>query len=112
MTEYRWGFGLDDLRLGVGHEGPAVLGIPWHEGMFEPDDSGLIHVTGAVAGGHAICCFGVNEKTKVLRLHNSWGRDWGQNGNCSISFEDMAKLLANEGEACFPVGRMKIKDPQ
>lgn len=105
--EYRWAFGLSDLVLAVGYKGPAVLGINWLQGMFKPDADGYIHATGEKKGGHAILCKGVDVKKNRLRLHNSWGTDWGMGGDCWISFDDMAQLLQASGEACIPVKRKR-----
>lgn len=104
-TEYRWAFGEDDLALAVGYKGPVVLGINWYSGMMEPDFKGIIRPTGAAEGGHAILCNGINIKTGLYRLHNSWGTGWGINGDCFISRVDLAKLLKEEGEACVPIKR-------
>lgn len=103
--EYRWAFGLNDLILALGYKGPAVLGINWYEGMFDTDARGLVHVTGSIVGGHAILATGVSVKKKLVRLHNSWGQDWGLGGDCYISFDDLNRLLHEEGEACIPVKR-------
>lgn len=108
IREYRWAFGLEDLRLAVGHAGPVVLGVNWYEGMWDTDENGFIHASGAELGGHAIVCFGVNQPQKYFRLLNSWGPTWGQNGSCKVSFEDMDKLLRADGEACIPVGRIRV----
>ena len=109
MKEYRWAFGLDDLILAVGYKGPAVLGINWYTGMFDADSNGFVHATGEVEGGHAILCNRVNIKLKEFSLWNSWGSDWGINGACKVSFNDMEKLLSEWGEACIPVERIKVK---
>jgi hypothetical protein len=103
--EYRWGFGLDDLMLAVGYKGPAVLGIPWYEGMFDTDADGFVRVNGNVAGGHAILCNGVDVKKKKFRLTNSWGPSWGWGGQAWISFDDLDRLLHEAGESCIPVVR-------
>lgn len=58
-------------------------------------------------GGHAILCNGVNVKSGLYRLHNSWGESWGVNGEAFISRADMATLLKRQGEACIPVKRLK-----
>jgi hypothetical protein len=104
---YRWCFGLDDLIVSVGHHGPAVLGVTWREGQMDTDASGFIHVTGDVAGGHAILCRGVNVKKKYFILRNSWGSGWGVNGDCYVSFDDTDKMLNDQGEAMVPVKRTK-----
>lgn len=104
---YRWAFGEPDLALAIGYAGPAVLGISWYEGMSRPDYAGIIKPTGKFLGGHAILCNGYNKKTELYRLHNSWGKSWGKNGECFVSAVDMAKLLKDEGEACIPTQRLR-----
>lgn len=108
MDSYRWSFNMDDLLLGLSYAGPAVLGLNWYSGMFEPDDRGFIHRTGQVEGGHAILAIGHSIKKQAVRLHNSWGKSWGDGGRAWISYTDLRRLLAEAGEACFFVGRKKI----
>jgi C1A family cysteine protease len=108
IKEYRWSFSLEDLILAVGHIGPAILGLNWYEGMFEPHSCGYLHVTGKLSGGHAILCRGVNVKEGYFLLHNSWGKDWGDNGTAKVSFEEMRRLLKEEGEAVVPLVRSLV----
>lgn len=103
IKAFKWAFGLDEVIQTLGYYGPVVLGINWHQGMFEPDSSGYIHATGPIMGGHAILARGVYVKLEAVKLHNSWGPDWGNNGSCMISFKDLKKLLKANGEACVPV---------
>lgn len=127
FDEYRWAFGLEDLVLAVGHHGPAVIGIDWYEGMFEPDEHGFLETTGALAGGHAICVRGVRlvKATKTstvvgvgllagydlersyVTLHNSWGPDWGDNGKAKVRLTTLDSLLKAGGEAAVPVVRRR-----
>ena len=106
-VEYRWATDVRDLALAIGYHGPAVLGINWRDGMWDPDADGTLHVTGSVAGGHCIICRGYSVRTRRFLLTNSWGPSWGLIGSCYVSEDDMAKLLADQGEACIPV-RHKI----
>ena len=109
IQEYRWAFGLEDLVMAVGHKGPAVLGVPWYDTMFEPHGCGYLHIgNGTAAGGHAILCKGVNVKKEYFTLHNSWGKSWGNNGSCKISWADMDRLLNEQGEAVIPLTRSKL----
>ena len=78
------------------------------EGMTDTDERGYIHATGDVVGGHCILCRGVNGREKYFLLRNSWGKNWGVNGDCKISFDDMKKLLADDGEAVFFRGRRTV----
>ena len=105
MDEYRWSFSLQELISAIGYAGPAVLGLNWYEGMFEPDAKGYIHPTGELLGGHCILCRGVSLPNRRFLLHNSWGAGWGMKGTCYLSFDEMDELLHQQGEACIPVRR-------
>ncbi len=107
MPEYRWAFGLNDVILTLGYKGPVVLGINWYDGMFTPDVGGVIHPTGSIAGGHCILANGVSVKHRIVRLHNSWGLDWGIFGDCFMTWDGLDRLLHEGGEACVPVLRVK-----
>lgn len=109
FDEYRWAFGLDDLVLAVGSTGPAILGVNWYEGMFYPNSYGFIEATGSLAGGHAILCNSVDLKKQTFKLHNSWGRSWGKDGTCLVSWDTMKRLLDEQGEACIPMLRKTPK---
>lgn len=120
-SEYRWAFSIEDLVMAIGYKGPAVLGIPWYNSMFSPNASGLITISGALAGGHCILAKAVKlyfrDKTSrlfsnvdmnrsLIRLHNSWGTVWGVSGDCYISLADLDRLLHEFGEACIPILRV------
>lgn len=112
IESYRWAFGIEDLKYGVGHNGPAVIGVGWHGGMFQPDSKGYIHATGGVYGGHCVLVNSINIKEQRFTIHNSWGASWGNNGECYISFDDMDLLLQDRGEACFFLKRHNKVQPK
>ena len=110
MREFRWAFGIDDLVATIANHGPVVLGIPWLRSMYAPDERGVLTVEGEPIGGHAILARGLLLKRfgrPVVRLRNSWGRDWGYDGDCFVYVEDLERLLKMGGEACVPVGRRR-----
>jgi hypothetical protein len=107
-SEYRWHFGLEDLKLAIPNLGPSIAGINWYEGMFYPDANGYIRPTGRLSGGHAILVRGIDMERGAFLLHNSWGADWGINGTCWISFSDMGRLLNESGDAAIPLVRHDI----
>lgn len=110
IKEYRWAFNIDDVLYGIGHNGPAVLGIPWYYDMYFPDDKGFIKPTGQLVGGHAILGRAINVKKGYVTLRNSWGKNWGKDGDCYITFEDLETLLNQRGECCFLMRRKsKVK---
>lgn len=112
-TAYHWAFGIEDLLRGVGYVGPAVIGTAWLDGMFEPRPSGLLEVSGNVAGGHCYLARGVRLKAvltgerhkpmEVIRYRNSWGPKWGPiGGDFYLKVEDAERLQGLDGEAMFP----------
>lgn len=110
LKEYRWAFNIDDLVDGLISTGPAVLGIPWLEDMYEAPN-GVLTASGHEVGGHSILAYGysmedprIDGENGVL-LHNSWGEDWGVKGNAIIRETELAMLLAHQGEACIPTRR-------
>jgi len=121
MPEYRWAFGVDDLMLAVAYQGPAVLGLNWYQGMFNTDPTHFIRVSGSLRGGHCILARGirifwkagttdrttaeVDREKSYFTLRNSWGKDWGRNGDCRITVADLERLLNESGDACIPVVR-------
>lgn len=104
-SEYRWAESELDLRVSLGYKGPVVLGCYWYEGMFESDSSLYIRPTGAIVGGHCILVYGVSVSERYYKLWNSWGAGWGIGGACRVTFDDMAFLLKNDGEAVIPIRR-------
>lgn len=105
---YRWAFGVEDVCRVLGYLGPVVLGINWHESMYEPRGDTL-EVSGRVAGGHCILARGVDVKRRRVLLRNSWGADWGHHGDAWISMADLDRLLRARGEACIPERRARGK---
>lgn len=106
-TGWRWAFSVDDVKRAL-TVGPVVLGISWHNDMFDADEDGFIEPGGGLAGGHAILCTGWSpnhaRRGSTFRLQNSWGT-WALNGRCYVAEADMAALLADDGEAAVPTGR-------
>lgn len=98
---YSWATVEKEMALGVGHLGPAIIGIDWYEGMFQPNSDGFIRPSGDKAGGHCILVKAVNVKAGYYVVHNSWGPSWGNKGDAKIKRTDMAKLIADNGECCI-----------
>lgn len=118
---YDWGISAQEVATCIGHLGPAVLGINWWTGMYDPDADGFLNPTGKVEGGHCILAYSVKIYFKGLlgwafrdwshvdadksyvRVWNSWGEGWGEDGTAKIRLSALKQLIEGEkGEAVFP----------
>jgi hypothetical protein len=101
--EFHWTDKLDVAIAWLLEKGPLYVGFNWYEDMFMPNKQGLVRVTGKDAGGHAFLINGGNEKRELWRCPNSWGLNWGDNGNFWLVTEDLEKLIRQDGEVCMVV---------
>jgi hypothetical protein len=109
IESYHWAWDVDTIDLWLRQQrGVVILGTNWYSGMNEPDRRGRIHVTGSLEGGHAYIISGSNANEERFRQVNSWGLSWGDNGRSWISFEDVQRLLNEDGECVTAVERNLI----
>lgn len=103
ITNYLWAWDVNTVAQAILTTGPVVVGTNWYNQMFYPDQYGKIYIYGRSVGGHAYLLNGVNTKTRMFRIKNSWGQNWGRKGHAFISFDDMQRLIDEQGEACLAV---------
>jgi hypothetical protein len=87
------------------NRGPISAGIPWYPSMFTPDADHVIHVDDSVepSGGHQVCIVANDTKRRRVRIRNSWGPGWGDQGHAWLSWSDLDKLLKAGGDVVQPV---------
>jgi hypothetical protein len=101
IQSYRHAFGLQHALEALQH-GPGITGITWRTGCDEPRGvSGRIHWRGDVRGGHELVLEGLDVEERLVILCNSWGAEWGVGGRCSMSWDDFAAALDDQGDATF-----------
>jgi len=101
IDQYNWAWDIQTTVNALLTLGPVVVGTWWTHDMLFPNKDGLITATGSKLGGHAYLLDGVNVDKKLLRIKNSWSREWGKKGFAYISFDDMDKLIKDNGEVCL-----------
>lgn len=110
VVKYEWMLTIDALLTGL-VRGPVVVGIPWKQDMFTPDSQGILHCTGPVAGGHAICTGAFKKYGQWIRLDNTWGRAWGIRGSAWINKVDLNELLVEGGSEALQLTRSAPMPP-
>jgi hypothetical protein len=107
IKSYHWARNLNDIVKALIAYGPVVVGTAWYEGMDQPRPNGIVRARGKMLGGHAYLLTGVNRRKRLLRITNSYGRQWGRQGRAYIPFIDMARLLRMQGEACLALEKSR-----
>lgn len=105
ISSWRWAKTTQEARHGLSFHGAGEVGTWWWSGMWDADEIGFIHPTGSREGGHAYAIGGFKTYPtgrRAYRIDNSWGKSWGHNGSAWIWEEDLASLLADDGELAFP----------
>lgn len=102
ISGYTHAFGLDQALAALVIS-PVIIGIGWHEASFEPDSRGYLSIDGPVAGGHEVALIGLNVRSKIVTVLNSWGPGWGNNGRAYLRWADLGTLLADDGDVTVPV---------
>lgn len=110
---WRWAADVYEAIDAVITSGPVVCGVPWFEEMYETAAGGLVTVAGRLVGWHCITVRGYlpswGGHGPVVVWRNSWGPDYGVNGDGYVRLDDFARLLDGDsgqrGEAALPIGR-------
>ncbi len=81
-------------------EHPVGIGANWYDSFDSPDSSGLVTISpGAqVRGGHEFLCRGKDIAKKMVYCDNSWGAGWGSQGSFMFSWDDLERLLTEQGD--------------
>ena len=101
IARYFWSHDVDEALEYVSRYGSVVFGSVWTVNMCKPSFfNATIRATGKVLGGHAYDVCGVQWSRNRARIHQTWGIDWGDGGECWISIPDLRAVFRDGGEAC------------
>ncbi|KAB7850116.1 hypothetical protein [Streptomyces mobaraensis] len=98
IAGYQHAFGLD-ATLRALTAAPVIVGVNWYEGFDTPDAAGHVTVAGSVRGGHEFLLYGIDADQRAVLARNSWGAGWGAGGCFRFSFDDLGRLLDEQGDA-------------
>jgi hypothetical protein len=106
FQSYEHALGIADLLSALSQR-PGVLGLNWYTSFDNPRPTGECALTpsATVRGGHEVQMFKIDALLKQVWCYQSWGPKWGglRNGTFWLSFKTLTRLLAEQGDATFPV---------
>lgn len=77
---------IDQRKEWLDKNGPMIACMAVYRDFFSYKDGVYRHVTGDLAGYHAISCIGYSEEEECWICKNSWGTDWGNKGFFKIAY--------------------------
>lgn len=101
ITLYEWATTFNQFLAALQHQ-PVLLGTEWFADMMNPDSKGMIMPTGKSVGGHEYLADQLIYPANVIGFENSWGDSWGAGGRFFMHFDDVRRLLANDGDCAVP----------
>lgn len=116
IGEYLWAHDLTTAVNWLLTRGPVLVGTTWYESMFDTKllrnadgtvrETIVLNPAQGIAGGHCYIWNGVNTNAKIIRAKlGSWQRgSFGSSGRAALTFDDAAKLIADQGELMMTVG--------
>jgi hypothetical protein len=77
---------------------PVIVGVNWYQGFDHPDPYGNVSISGEVRGGHEFELVAIDVEAKTVRACNSWGLGYGDGGYFTFSWDDLDRLLQEQGD--------------
>jgi len=74
------------MKAWLAKYGPLVTCFTVYNDFFSYHSGVYHHVSGALAGGHCVCCIGYNDPGRYWICKNSWGTAWGDHGFFKIAY--------------------------
>lgn len=100
ISSYRHATSLLAMQTAL-QTGPVCIGINWYDSFDAPNpNTGRVSISpnAVVRGGHEVEVRVLDTRDRLFRLSNSWTPGWGINGEATFSWDDMDRLLHEQGD--------------
>ena len=76
------------IQYAISQNLPVAFGTMIYESFKELDENFIAsRPSGLALGGHALLIIGYSNETKLFKIQNSWGVQWGDNGCCYMHYD-------------------------
>lgn len=82
---------IDAVKAAL-QDGPLTTTLMVYDDFLFYSGGVYKHVTGGLAGGHAVSLVGYSDADHAWIIRNSWGADWGENGYIRVSYDDTSGI--------------------
>ena len=107
-TEFKRVSNLDILKRTLASGIPVILGVETDSKFMSNTNDGVYRFVGDNVQRkhkyHAILAVGYDDNQKAIRVLNSWGKKWKDNGLCWVSYESLKTIAPSKKESrnwCF-----------
>ena len=84
---------LQAIRSSLAMGQPVLVAINVYGNFKQLNNQIYSEIKGNKTGGHGMCIIGYNDHNKTLKLINSWGVNWGDQGYCYITYALINDLI-------------------
>lgn len=100
---------LDGIKRAVTQHIPVVIGIYTDEKFQDSTDTSIYSSwTGVHSGRHAICVVGYDDSKQAVKLMNSWGNSWKNDGYCWVAYNMLTSI--GEDNWCYEAHAIQVVD--
>lgn len=75
-----------DMKQWLATKGPLITCFTVYDDFFDYKSGIYHHISGALAGGHCVCCVGYDDVRRCWICKNSWWTNWGESGFFNIAY--------------------------
>ena len=97
---FQHSFSFDDT-LHMLSQNPVAIGVWWYSTFDSPNSNGFVSLTPTARrrGGHEFVLDELNVEEELVWGQNSWGDSYGVDGRFCFVFDDLERLLNEDGDA-------------
>lgn len=92
---------LELIKATLAHQYPLAFGFTVYDSIYKPE----VRKTGDIPypepweraiGGHAVMAVGYDDEREVIKIRNSWGEEWGDEGYGTLPYAYVENGLARD----------------